>query len=134
MSKRDMVSWTTLIVGYIHNVHIEEALALFYKMLERNVVSWNAMILGLEQSGYYCETFIFFQNMQLKDVIPYYDTYTNILYYCVNLVALSQGKIIHQDIIRNGFVMNFDWLMINGDIIYFFFFPKKDLLMCYVFY
>ncbi|XP_057830126.2 pentatricopeptide repeat-containing protein At2g35030, mitochondrial [Cryptomeria japonica] len=103
MPERNVVSWTALIAGYVRNGHIDKALAIFHKMPERNVVSWNTMISGLAQNGYCFETFELFQNMQLKDVKPDSNTYASILSACANLAALSQGKLIHQDMIRNGF-------------------------------
>ncbi|KAE8731044.1 Pentatricopeptide repeat-containing protein [Hibiscus syriacus] len=48
----NVVSYTTLISGYLKNERFEDALWLFKVMPERNVVSWNAMISGFSQTGF----------------------------------------------------------------------------------
>ncbi|KAL4583728.1 hypothetical protein LXL04_008311 [Taraxacum kok-saghyz] len=44
MSIRDLVSWNSIVDGYVEVNDTEAALKLFDKMLERNVVFWNAMM------------------------------------------------------------------------------------------
>lgn len=49
MSKRDVVTWTTMISGYARMGLVEEAREVFDEMPERSAVSWNAMIAGYVQ-------------------------------------------------------------------------------------
>ncbi|XP_057835616.2 pentatricopeptide repeat-containing protein At3g12770 [Cryptomeria japonica] len=38
MSQRDVVSWTAMIVGYVHNGYARKALTLFHQMVQENIV------------------------------------------------------------------------------------------------
>ena len=65
----NVVSYTTLISGYMKKEMLDDALALFRKMPERNVVSWNAMISGYSQMGYNEEAENLFVEM-LREGMP----------------------------------------------------------------
>lgn len=47
----DVVSWNSLIDGYLNNGDVAGALLLFDRMPERNTVSWNSMVAGLVRNG-----------------------------------------------------------------------------------
>nr|GMD03759.1 pentatricopeptide repeat-containing protein At1g25360 [Ipomoea batatas] len=51
MSKRDELTWTTIIVGYIRNDNVDAARQVFDGMDEKLVVAWNAMISGYVHKG-----------------------------------------------------------------------------------
>eukprot|EP01018_Ginkgo_biloba_P034609 Gb_05162 [translate_table: standard] len=103
MPERNVVSWTAIIAGYVQNGHVDEGLKLFQKMPERDVVSWNAMIAGYAQNGRAEDALKLFRQMQLESVKPNSQTFTIVLTACSDLVALDQGKEVHEDIIRFGF-------------------------------
>eukprot|EP01018_Ginkgo_biloba_P009810 Gb_15639 [translate_table: standard] len=101
MPTRNVLSWNAMIAGYAQNGHVNDALKLFQKMSERNVVSWNAMIAGYAQNGNFDEALKLFGQMRLIGVTPNSVTFTIVLPACGNLVALQQGKEVHEDIIRS---------------------------------
>eukprot|EP01018_Ginkgo_biloba_P001596 Gb_35886 [translate_table: standard] len=103
MPQRDVVLWTTMIVGYVQNGLVDEALKLFQKIPQRDVVSWNAMISGYVQNGHIDEALKLFGQMQLTGVKPSSKTFAGVLPACANLGALEKGKELHEDIIKNGF-------------------------------
>ncbi|XAR62429.1 hypothetical protein NMG60_11017178 [Bertholletia excelsa] len=51
MPKKDVVSWNTMIGGYMSMGMIESAIGLFESMPERNVVTFNSIITGLLKAG-----------------------------------------------------------------------------------
>nr|KYP48588.1 Putative pentatricopeptide repeat-containing protein At5g37570 family [Cajanus cajan] len=51
MSKKNVVSWTAMVVGYVAVGDVVEAKKLFDEMPQRNVASWNAMMQGLVKVG-----------------------------------------------------------------------------------
>eukprot|EP01018_Ginkgo_biloba_P024036 Gb_18979 [translate_table: standard] len=104
MPERDVVSWTTMIAGLSQKGYVDEAQKLFEQMPERDVVSWTAMIAGYAQNGYFDEALKLFHQMQKTDVKPNSDTFASVLPACANLAALEQGKEIHEDIIKNGYM------------------------------
>ncbi|XP_059071988.1 pentatricopeptide repeat-containing protein At3g12770-like [Cryptomeria japonica] len=82
---------------------IECALKMFDGMLEKDVVSWTAMITGYVQNGQSGEALKLFHKMQLAGVKPNAVTIISVLPACTALVALQQGKEVHNSVVRNGF-------------------------------
>lgn len=68
MPERNVVSWTTMIVGYAQNGRVREALEIFRRMPERNAVSWNAMLAGFTWNGDVDKALELFQVMPERDV------------------------------------------------------------------
>eukprot|EP01018_Ginkgo_biloba_P009794 Gb_07756 [translate_table: standard] len=85
---------------------IKYACKVFDKMPERNVVSWNAMITGFAQNGHFDEALKVFYQMQLTGVKPNCSTFASVLPACANGAAIQQGKELHEDIIRSGYLSN----------------------------
>eukprot|EP01018_Ginkgo_biloba_P034623 Gb_37261 [translate_table: standard] len=106
MPERNVVSWNAMIAGYAQNGHADDALNLFQKMPERNVLSWNAIIAGYAQNGHGEEALKLFRQMQLAGVKANSQTFAVVLPACANLVALEQGKEVHEVIVRSGFQCN----------------------------
>eukprot|EP01018_Ginkgo_biloba_P001598 Gb_35887 [translate_table: standard] len=104
MRQRNIISWTAMIVGYAQNGSMDEALKLFQRMPQRNVVSWTAMIAGYVQNGHSEEALKLFRQMRLTGVKPNSNTFASVLPACASLAALDQGKEIHEEIIRSGFL------------------------------
>eukprot|EP01018_Ginkgo_biloba_P039317 Gb_36398 [translate_table: standard] len=103
MPERNMVSWNSMISGFVQNGYVDEALKIFQKMPERDVVSWNAIIAGCAQNEHVEEALNLFQQMHLAAVKPNLETFAIVLPACGNLVALEQGKEIHEHMIISGF-------------------------------
>ncbi|CAK9198006.1 unnamed protein product [Sphagnum troendelagicum] len=100
MPSRDVVTWTAMILGYCGN--IEDAWRVFNKMPLRNVVTWNAMVLGHVKCGQGQEALKLFQQMQQEGVQPNSVTFVGVLNACASMIALEEGRCVHQHIIRCG--------------------------------
>jgi pentatricopeptide repeat protein len=98
MPERNVVSWTAIIAGCAQHHSFGKALKLFWRMPERDVVSWNAMIARCAQRGYSAEALKLFEEMKMRGVMPDSDTFSGVLLACTNLIALEQGKEIHEEI------------------------------------
>lgn len=71
MPRRNVVSWTAIVVGYVVAGDIAEAKRLFDEMPQRNVASWNAIIDGFVKSGDLCSARRIFDEMPEKNVVSY---------------------------------------------------------------
>lgn len=67
----NMVSWTTMIVGYVQTGCLNEALQLFRNMPERNLFTCTAMITGYAQNGFVDEAFKLFKEIPQPDVVSW---------------------------------------------------------------
>jgi pentatricopeptide repeat protein len=97
---------TTLIDMYVKCRTVDVARQVFDKMSERNVVSWTAMIVGYVQNGLAEEALELFRQMQLESIEPCVVTIAGVLPACAQLMALRQGKEIHNAILKLGFEMD----------------------------
>ncbi|KAE8698195.1 CYP704C1 protein [Hibiscus syriacus] len=53
MPKWDVVSWNSMIIGYLRGGNLDMALELFRRMEKRNIITWNSMITGFVQACAY---------------------------------------------------------------------------------
>eukprot|EP01018_Ginkgo_biloba_P018893 Gb_18914 [translate_table: standard] len=110
MSERNVVSWNTMIAGYVQNGNCNEAMKLFRQMEgtgeKPNFISWTAIIAGCAQNGYAAEALGLFYQMQLAGIKPNSVTIASVLPACGRVAALQQGKEIHDHTIRNGLETN----------------------------
>ncbi|KAH9318666.1 hypothetical protein KI387_020435 [Taxus chinensis] len=68
---KNVISWTSMVVGYVQNGCVNEALELFRKMPERNVVSWTAMVAGYAQIGCVDKALNLFNKMPERNVVSW---------------------------------------------------------------
>lgn len=92
---RDVVTWTSLINGYVKSEQISVARELFDEMPYKNAVSWSAMINGYVHVGMFKEALELFNEMQASGVIPTQAGVVGALTACAFLGALDQGRWIH---------------------------------------
>ncbi|XP_020109578.1 pentatricopeptide repeat-containing protein At1g53600, mitochondrial [Ananas comosus] len=71
MKRKDMVSWNSLINGYIQHDAIEEAYELFEMMPEKDAVSWTSMVVGFANRGCMGESVRLFEHMPGKDEVAW---------------------------------------------------------------
>lgn len=107
----NVVSYTTLICGYLKRRNFEDALQVFREMPERNIVSWNAMVGGCSQTGHNEEAVRFFIDMVREGFIPNESTFPCVISASANIAALGIGKSFHACAIKflgklNAFVGN----------------------------
>ncbi|XP_021726545.1 putative pentatricopeptide repeat-containing protein At5g37570 [Chenopodium quinoa] len=71
MSVRNVVSWTSLLVGYVNSEDLVNARRVFDVMPKRNQVSWNAMISGYVKLGQLDSARKLFDELPFKNVVSY---------------------------------------------------------------
>ncbi|CAK9139801.1 unnamed protein product [Ilex paraguariensis] len=91
----NVVSYTTLICGYLKKQRFDDALGVFRTMPERNVVSWNALICGYSQTGHNEEALNLFIDMLREGVVPTQSTFPCAITGAANIAALGMGKSFH---------------------------------------
>lgn len=102
----DLISWNSMISGYIRSSLLEKAEALFYSMPEKDLVSWSAMISGYAQNDRFSKTLELFQQMQLSGISPDETILVSVISACTHLGALDQGKWVHAYISKNSLKVN----------------------------
>ena len=124
-----MVSYTTLICGYLKRGRFEDALRVFHEMPERNVVSWNAMVGGCSQTGHNEEAVNFFIGMLREGFIPNESTFPCVICAAANIASLGIGKSFHINVVLSqvttlcctpGNVLYFSQIIIVFSYIYVF--------------
>ncbi|MCL7029868.1 hypothetical protein MKW94_002432 [Papaver nudicaule] len=96
MGIKDVVTWTSLIHGFVKCDDLNSARVLFDKMPERNSVSWTALITGYVQGGKPAEALDIFQKMMSDgNDRPISVTMVAVLSGCADIGALDLGRLIH---------------------------------------
>eukprot|EP01018_Ginkgo_biloba_P018936 Gb_33117 [translate_table: standard] len=114
MPVRNVFSWNTIIGGYVKLGYVDDARRLFDEMPERNLVSWNAMIAGYAQKGRGKEGVELFCQMQYADIKADRFSFVGVVNSCASVAALEQGKQVHAQIIRTGFLSN---VIVNNAVV-----------------
>ncbi|XVE56894.1 hypothetical protein DITRI_Ditri04bG0047100 [Diplodiscus trichospermus] len=95
MGERNVVSWNSLLAGYIRCGDVDTARRVFDEMPERNVVSWTTMIAGFAKNGKCKLALSFFNQMRRAGVELDQVALVAALSACAELVDLELGKWIH---------------------------------------
>ncbi|XP_062026449.1 pentatricopeptide repeat-containing protein At1g25360-like [Rosa rugosa] len=101
MPKRDELSWTTMITGYVRNEDLDGARQLLDGMDEKLEVAWNAMISGYVHHGFCDEALKLFREMHLMGIRQDEFTYTSVISACANNGLFKHGKQLHAYILRS---------------------------------
>ncbi|XP_060672311.1 pentatricopeptide repeat-containing protein At5g66520-like [Ziziphus jujuba] len=99
---RDVITWTSLINGYVKSGQLLIAKELFDQMPEKNAVSWSTMVNGYAQVGMFKEALELFSDMQTSGIAPNHASIVGALTACAFLGALDQGRWIHAYADRNN--------------------------------
>ncbi len=75
---------------------------MFEKMPSRNVVTWTTIILGHVQCQQWQKALELFEKMQQEGVQPDSVTFVGVLNACVSILALEEGRCVHQQIVEFG--------------------------------
>ncbi|XP_011629220.2 putative pentatricopeptide repeat-containing protein At3g15930 [Amborella trichopoda] len=102
MNNRDIISWTSMVVGYANLGLIDQARKLFDQMAERDSISWTAMIDGCIRSNRFKEALEIFREMQVSKIRPDEYTMVSVLTACSHLGALEVGEWIRVYIEREN--------------------------------
>jgi pentatricopeptide repeat protein len=90
----------SLIDMYAKCGSIEDARRVFNRMVSRNAISWNALILGYVKCGQGRKALELFKQMQCEGLQPDRVTFVGILNACASVVALEEGRCVHEQIIQ----------------------------------
>jgi pentatricopeptide repeat protein len=82
---------------------IEDAQRVFEMMPTHDVVSWNTMILGYVKCGKGPRALELYEQMQSEGVDPNHVTFVRVVNACASIMALNEGRRIHEQIVQNGF-------------------------------
>ncbi|CAA7401973.1 unnamed protein product [Spirodela intermedia] len=108
MPRRDVVSWNSMLSGYVSAGKIGAARELFDAMpaAARNLVSWTTVIHGCAESGLPREALALFRGMQLAGLRPDAASLAAALSGCAQLGALEQGQWIGAYVEREGIAVD----------------------------
>ncbi len=98
----DVFVGSSLVDMYAKCGHMEDALRVFNKMPSRDVVTWSALILGHVKYGQGQKALELFRQMQQEGVEPNPVTFIGVLNACASLIALEEGRCVHEQMIRCG--------------------------------
>eukprot|EP01018_Ginkgo_biloba_P026876 Gb_29534 [translate_table: standard] len=104
--KEEIFVRNNLVNMYAKCNRIEDARQVFAKMPIRDVVSWSAMIAGYVQSGDGEKALRMYNQMQRASIMPNQFTFASALKACGILADLENGKSVHAQATKIGFVSN----------------------------
>nr|GEU43576.1 hypothetical protein [Tanacetum cinerariifolium] len=97
----NVVSYTSLVCGYVKKERFDDALGIFKTMPEKNVITWNAMIGGYSQKGHNEEAVNLFIQMLRENIVPTQNTFPCVFSAAGNIAALKMGKSFHASAVKN---------------------------------
>ncbi|XP_021281699.1 pentatricopeptide repeat-containing protein At4g20770 isoform X2 [Herrania umbratica] len=83
---------------------IKMAECIFSYVPELDIVCWNSMIAGLTLNSLDKEAFMLFKQMQQGGMLPTEFSYTAILSCCAKLCSSFQGRQVHSQIVKDGYM------------------------------
>lgn len=101
MPNRTLVSWNSLIAGFIRNGDVESAWRIFNEMSDSDLITWNTMIGALVEESRFEEAIELFREMQTKGIKADRVTMVEVASACGYLGALDVAKWIHTYIQKN---------------------------------
>ncbi|CAK9867352.1 unnamed protein product [Sphagnum jensenii] len=93
---------SSLVDMYAKCGSMEDAWSVFNKMPSRDAVTWTAMILGHVNCGQGQKALDLFHQMQEEGVQPDAVTFVGVLNACASIMALEEGRSVHQQMIQCG--------------------------------
>ncbi|XP_074325885.1 pentatricopeptide repeat-containing protein At2g03880, mitochondrial-like [Apium graveolens] len=106
-STRNVVSWNSMISGYVKNNQMAQAQQLFDEMPERDIVSWNTMLSGFHKAGNPEKVYILFSEMVRVGLRPTEFTFSTVVRALISTrlsVLITQ---LHGHIICSAFNLDF---------------------------
>uniref|UniRef100_A0A0E0AM22 DYW domain-containing protein n=1 Tax=Oryza glumipatula TaxID=40148 RepID=A0A0E0AM22_9ORYZ len=103
MNLKDVVSWNTILSGYIDSGCLDKAVEVFKVMPYKNDLSWMVMVSGYVHGGLSEDALKLFNQMRAEDVKPCDYTYAGAIAACGELGALKHGRQLHAHLVQCGF-------------------------------
>ncbi|CAK7329059.1 unnamed protein product [Dovyalis caffra] len=88
---QDLILNNALLDMYCKCGSLEDANAVFVRMVEKDVISWSTMIAGLAQNGYSKEALKLFESMKVSGIRPSYITIVGVLFACSHAGLVEEG-------------------------------------------
>jgi pentatricopeptide repeat protein len=98
----DVFAGSSLVDMYAKCGSIEDAGKVLKEMPSRDVASWTAMICGQVQCREGQNALELFQQMQQEGMRPNTVTFVGALNACASVLALEEGRCVHQELIQSG--------------------------------
>ncbi|KAM7480326.1 hypothetical protein LguiA_028539 [Lonicera macranthoides] len=89
---KDVISWTTIVKGFVNLGEVDLARKYFDQMPDRDFISWTAMIDGYLRLNRFKDVLMLFREMQSAEIKPDGFTVVSILTACAHLGALEIGE------------------------------------------
>ncbi|XP_057954587.1 pentatricopeptide repeat-containing protein At5g27110 [Malania oleifera] len=102
----DVVVASSIVGMYAKCGVFENAIQLFGEMPQRDVACWNTVISCYYQDGQCEKALKVFEEMKGLGFEPDSVTLTTTISSCARLLDLERGREIHEDLMRNGFVLD----------------------------
>lgn len=106
MNVKDVLAWTTMVLGYAQCGDMVVARELFDLMPNKNSVAWTALISGYVKHGLVYKAPELFTNMMVLGIRWNQFTFISSVRACASLVSVKLGKQIDGYLIRNFFRPN----------------------------
>ncbi|XP_073227047.1 pentatricopeptide repeat-containing protein At5g66520-like [Cicer arietinum] len=113
MTQRSVVSWNSILAGYVRCGDFDAAGKVFEEMPYRNVVSWTTMIVGCAHNGKSEQALLLFGQMRRARVEFDHVALVAALSACAELGDLKLGRWVHclssvyQDVSENNCVLDY---------------------------
>ncbi|KAF3781278.1 Pentatricopeptide repeat-containing protein [Nymphaea thermarum] len=111
MPERDLVSWTTMILGFSNVGYMRDAIWLLENMPDRDVIAWTTVISGFVQNGEFEHAFLWFIRMLREGLQPNEVTFSCLISASSGLALFSQGVQVHACALKNN--IQSDYLVSN---------------------
>ncbi|XP_004236458.1 putative pentatricopeptide repeat-containing protein At3g15930 [Solanum lycopersicum] len=92
MKHKDVISWTTIVKGFVYIGQVDVARIYFDQMPKRDNISWTAMMDGYVKENRFKDVLMLFREMQAAKIRPDEFTMVSILTTCAHLGALELGE------------------------------------------
>ncbi|KAI5060611.1 hypothetical protein GOP47_0025031 [Adiantum capillus-veneris] len=99
----DLFVGSALVDMYAKCGSLQEAHDVFEKLGERDVVTWCAMIAGFMQQGCGVDALKLHEKMRKEGTEPNLITLVSLLKACATIDAVSEGELVHTQIVERGF-------------------------------
>ncbi|EEE58821.1 hypothetical protein OsJ_10390 [Oryza sativa Japonica Group] len=103
MTRKDSISYSAMITGYMNNGHVEEGMQLFRQASARGISMWNSVIAGLVQNGRQSDVLRLLQEMIASKVLPNSATLSIVMPSVPSFSTLLGAKQAHGYAIRNDY-------------------------------
>ncbi|KAJ4977478.1 hypothetical protein NE237_002584 [Protea cynaroides] len=98
--RKDVVSHTILINGYVDSGLVDLARGIFDQMIVKDLVSWNSMIHGYVKAKRPSDALLLFEKMEMESVKADEITIVSLLSAAAGLCNLQFGRLVHRFILQ----------------------------------